>query len=291
MDRKELIKEIKYFFRFIPDSMYIKIYYRMKFRKKLNLNEPKTFNEKIQWLKLNNKNIVYNKMVDKYEVREYIKDKIGEEYLIPLLGAYEKVEDIDFETLPNQFVIKCTHDSGGLVICRDKTQLDIKSVKKKINKSLRRNYYYYSREWPYKDVKPRIIIEKYMEDKKSKELLDYKFFCFNGQPMFIYISEGLENHKTAKISFLDMNFKKEKFKRTDYREFESLPSKPVNFEKMKEISKKLSKGHPFLRVDLYEINNKIYFGELTFSPCGGYIPIDPIEYDEKIGKMLKIETK
>lgn len=275
MDRKELIKEIKYFFRFIPDSMYIKIYYRMKFHKKLNLKEPKTFNEKIQWLKLNNKNIVYNKMVDKYKVREYIKDKIGEEYLIPLLGVYEKVEDIDFETLPNQFVIKCTHDSGGLVICRDKTQLDIKSVKKKINKSLRRNYYYYSREWPYKDVKPRIIIEKYMEDKKSKELLDYKFFCFNGQPMFIYISEGLENHETAKISFLDMNFKKEKFKRTDYREFESLPSKPVNFEKMKEISKKLSKGHPFLRVDLYEINNKIYFGELTFSPCGGYIPIDP----------------
>jgi len=274
----------------IPDKTYLKMKYKLKMRKKLDLKNPKTFNEKMQWLKLYDRKPIYTKMVDKYEVREYIKEKIGEEYLIPLIGVYDSFDDINFELLPNQFVIKCTHDSGGLVVCRNKEKLDLEKARKKINNSLKRNFYYYNREWPYKDVKPRIIIEKYMEDSKSKELIDYKFFCFNGVPKFIYISEGLEDHSTAKISFLNMNFEMEKFKRTDYKAFEKLPEKPETFEKMVAIAKILSQGHAFLRVDLYEINGKIYFGELTFTPCGGYLPFDPEEYDITLGEWIDLNT-
>lgn len=272
----------------IPDKLYLKMKYRKKMKEKLNLKNPQTFNEKMQWLKLYDRKPIYTKMVDKYEVREYIKEKIGEEYLIPLIGVYDNFDDIDFAGLPNQFVIKCTHDSGGLVVCRNKQELDITKAKEKINKCLKRNFYYFNREWPYKNVKPRIIIEKYMEDSKSKELVDYKFFCFNGEPKFIYISEGLENHETAKISFLDMDFKREKFKRTDYEDFKEIPKKPLNFDKMKELARILSKGHAFLRVDLYEINNNIYFSELTFTPCAGYLPFEPKEYDNILGEWIKL---
>ena len=275
----------------MPDKLYLKLKFRKEMGKRLNLKKPQTFNEKMQWLKLYDRKPIYTKMVDKYEAREYIKEKIGEEYLIPLIGVYNKFEDIDFKKLPNQFVIKCTHDSGGLVVCRDKIKLNLKKVKEKINNSLKRNYFYGGREWPYKNVKPRIIIEKYMEDAKSKELVDYKFFCFDGEPKFIYISEGLENHSTAKISFLDMDFKRAKFERSDYKPFDIIPDKPKNFEKMKELTKILSKNITFLRVDLYEINGKIYFGELTFTPCGGYLPFKPKEYDKILGELIKLPIK
>lgn len=275
------------YFNWLNDKCFLELKYKLKIGEKLNLDNPQTFNEKIQWLKLYNKKPKYTMMVDKYEVKKYVADKIGQEYIIPTLGVYDSEEDIDFNKLPNKFVLKCTHDSGGLCICKDKSKLDIEKAKKRLKKSLRKNYYYSEREWPYKNVEPRVIVEQYMGTEEQEELIDYKFFCFNGVPQYIYISEGLSNHTTAKISFADMDYNLT-FNRDDYKPFEKLPPKPINFEKMKELAKELSKGIPFVRVDFYEINNKIYFGELTFYPGAGYIPFNPIEYDQILGDMLEL---
>ena len=174
------------------------------------------------------------------------------------------------------------------MICRNKNNLNIDKAKKKINKCLKRNYFYGSREWPYKNVKPRILIEKYMETDKQLGLIDYKFFCFNGKPEFIYISQGLENHSTAKISFADMSYNLMEFHRSDYDSFVELPPKPKMFEKMKKLAELLSKNIPFVRVDFYEINGKIYFGEFTFFPCSGFVPFVPEIYDKIIGEKLKL---
>lgn len=270
----------------MSDRAYLKLLYRERMGKKFNLDNPQTFNEKLNWLKLNDRKDIYTTMVDKYEAKKYVADLIGEEYIIPTIGKWNHFDEIDFDKLPEQFVLKCTHDSGGLSICKSKGSFNKEEAKNKINKSLKKNYYYASREWPYKNVKPRIIAEPYLENQKGKGLIDYKFFCFNGTPKFLYISEGLENHETASISFLDMEFKKARFKRKDYKEYEEIPKEPVNFEKMKELSKILSKGIAFLRVDFYEIEGRIYFSELTFYPCSGFIPFEPEEYDKIIGDML-----
>ncbi len=288
----KIIKKIlKQFIRLLPDKLYLKWYYKKHMKKRLNLKNPKSFNEKLQWLKLYDRNPLYTTLADKYEVREYIKKTIGEEYSIPLLGVYNTFDEIDFDKLPNQFVIKCNHDSASVIICRDKKKFNYAKSKKQIEKSLKTNYYKWSREWAYKNIKPRIIIEKYMEDNNSKELKDYKFFCFNGEPKIMYLSEGLEDHSTARISFFDMEFKELPFKRKDYELFEEHPGKPKNFDKMIELSKKLSNNIPQVRVDWYEINGKLYFGELTFYTCAGYIPFDPEEWDYKIGEMLKLPEK
>ena len=280
----------KNFFKWIPDEKYITIKYKLEMNQKLNLKEPKTFNEKLQWLKLYDRNPEYTKMVDKYEAKKYVADIIGQEYIIPTLGVWDKFEDIEFDKLPKQFVLKPTHTSGNVFICKDKEKINYKQLRRMINKWLKRNYYLIHREWPYKNVKPRIIAEKYMGTDEQEELIDYKFFCFNGEPQYMYISEGLSNHSTAKMSFVDMKYKFA-FNRTDYKPFEKLPSKPINFEKVKELAKVLSKGVPFVRVDFYEINTKIYFGELTFYPGSGYISFEPEEWNKKLGDMLELPTE
>ena len=272
----------------ISDETFLKLAFLSRQGYRLNLKKPETFNEKIQWLKLYDRKPEYTTMVDKYEVKKYVANIIGEEYIIPTLGVWDKFEDINFENLPNQFVLKCTHDSGSVIICKDKNKLNISDVKKKINKSLKKNFYYISREWPYKNVKPRIIAEKYMKLKEQASLIDYKFFCFYGEPKFLYISEGLDNHELAKISFCDMEYCIAKFHRKDYKQFDKLPQKPVCFEEMKELARCLSKDIPFIRVDFYEIEDKIYFGELTFYPCSGYIPFEPKDYDKVLGDMIKL---
>lgn len=272
----------------LSDKIYLKWMYWATFNKKLNLKNPKTFNEKLQWLKLFDRKDEYTKMSDKYLVRDYIKETIGEEYLIPCLGVYENFDEIPFDSLPNQFVIKCNHDSGGVIICKDKNTFDFELAKRKINMCLKKNYYYGGREWPYKNIQPRIIIEKYMCEN-NESMIDYKFFCMNGEPRFLYVSQGLENHATAQISFLTMDYKLAPFKRKDYRGFDEIPKKPFMYEKMQELAMILSKNIPFVRVDFYEINKKIYFGELTFYPCSGCIPFDPEEYDEILGKELIIK--
>ncbi len=270
----------------MSDERYLKARFKEIFGKELDLDNPKTFNEKLQWLKLYDRKPEYTMMVDKYEVKNYIAQKIGKEYVIPTLGVFDSFEEIDFDKLPDKFVIKCTHDSGGLVVCRDKSRLNKKDVKRKISKCLKKNFFWSGREWPYKDVRPRIMIEEYMSDELQKELVDYKFYCFNGEPKFLYVSEGLEDHSTARISFFDMDFKMCEFGRNDYKKFEVLPKKPTKMQEMIKIAKQLSKGISFVRVDLYEIRGRIYFGELTFTPNAGLMQFDPPEWDGKIGEML-----
>lgn len=277
------------YLRFIPDKIWLQYKYKQLFGKHLDFKNPETFNEKLQWMKLYYRNPLCTAMVDKYEAKKYVADKVGESYIIPTYGVYQSFEDIDFDKLPNQFVLKCTHDSGGLVICRNKENFDIKAAKKKIKKCFKRNYFWHGREWVYKDIKPRIIVEKYMEDSNSKELIDYKFYCFNGKPEFLYLSHGLENHSTASISFFDFDFNEKPFYRSDYKRFTEAPEKPTKFSEMVELAAELSKGFPFLRVDLYQINGNIYFSELTFVPCSGWMPFEPKTADAELGELLILD--
>lgn len=273
----------------LKDITFLKYKYYTKTGNRLNVLEPQTFNEKLQWLKLYDRKEKYTEMVDKYAVKEYVANIIGEEYIIPTLGIYNNFDEIDLEKLPNKFVIKCTHDSGGLIVCKNKNELDIKKARKKINKSLKTNYYYCGREWPYKNVKPRIIVEKYMEDKKTKELRDYKFFCFNGIPKLMFIATD-RGKKETKFNYYDLKFNKLEIKQ-HYPNDDRVIFKPQNFDKMIELSKKLSKGIPHVRVDWYEINGKMYFGELTFYHFSGFEPFKPEEWDYRLGEWLQLPKK
>lgn len=287
----------------VSDRAYISIKYRSVFGRKPDLVSPKTFNEKLQWLKLHDRKPIYTKLVDKYEVKKYVASTVGEEYVIPTLGVWKRFDDIDFDALPDQFVLKCTHDSGGIVICRDKSEFNLDAARKKIDKCLKRNYYWRGREWPYKGVQPRIIAEPYMEDCEAEPedggkaprairgLTDYKFYCFHGKPEFLYISRGLENHATASISFLTMEWAFAPFRRSDYRAFDSLPEKPKGFEEMVRLCKALSKESAFVRVDLYQIGGRVYFSELTFSPCSGLMPFEPKEWDRRLGDLLRLKDE
>lgn len=278
-------------FNFLSDKKYLEMRYKLRFGKKLDLENPLTYNEKLQWLKLYDRNPEYTKMVDKYEVKKYVADKIGEEYIIPTLGVWDKFEDIDFDKLPDQFVLKCTHDSGGIVICKDKSNLNKEKAKKKIEKGLKRNYYWSSREWPYKDVKPRIIAEKYMVDESGYELKDYKFFCFDGKVkvLFIATDRAVEGEET-KFDFFDENFVHLPIKNGHENADKELAC-PEGFEKMKELAEKLSQGIPQLRVDFYNINGQIYFGETTFFHWSGMVPFEPEEWDYKFGEYIKLPNK
>lgn len=276
--------------RILPDKIFLKMYYKKYMGKTLNLKEPQTFNEKLQWLKLYNRNPEYTKMVDKYEVKNYIAEKLGEEYIIPTLGVWDTFDEIDFETLPNQFVLKCTHDSGGLVICQDKSDLDINVAREKINESLKHNYFVENREWPYKNVKPRIIAEKYMTDEAGvNEFTDYKFFCFDGYVDCVMMCFDRASGDT-KFYFFDeqWNLKRINKRGKEAPEGFSLP-KPECIGEMFEIAKKLSKGIPFVRVDLYQSDGKVYFGELTFFPQSG-VDVNLLqETDMYFGKLIDLK--
>lgn len=270
----------------IGDKHYLSLLYKLSIGKKLDIENPKTYNEKLQWLKLNDRKDEYTMMVDKYEVKKIIEKIIGKEYIIPTIGVYNSFDEIDFSELPNQFVIKCTHDSGGLVIVKNKEKLDINEARKKIEKSLSKNFYWYSREWPYKNVKPRIIIEKYMEDIETKELRDYKFFCFNGEPKYMFLATDRQSGET-KFNFYDLNFKILPFRQGHPNNTKKI-EKPKTFKEMIHLSKKLSKNIPHVRVDFYEINGKVYFGELTFYHYSGLVKFDPEEWDIKMGKLISL---
>lgn len=276
---------------FFDDETYLKIRYRATFHKKLNLKEPKTFDEKLQWLKLNDRKDFYTTLVDKYEVKNYISKIIGEEYVIPTIGIYDTFDEINFDELPNQFVIKCTHDSGGLVIVKNKERLDIKKTRKKINRSLKRNYYFPGREWPYKNVKPRIIVEEYKEDKKYNELRDYKLYAFNGKCDYVMLCLDRFNGGTKFIYFdKNWNMKKE-FSYDGIKYGDTITvDKPKNLKNMFEFAKILSKNIPFLRVDFYEVDGKLYFGELTFFPSSGFDNTRTIECQKYLDKMLIINN-
>lgn len=274
----------------MDDRLYLEKFFEARIGRKLNLDFPKTFNEKLQWLKLHDRKPKYTTMVDKYVVKMYVADKIGEQYIIPTLGVWDTFDEIDFDKLPNKFVMKCTHDSGGLVICRDKVNFDKQAAKKKINRSLRRNYYYSGREWPYKNVPPRIIAEQYMEDSETSELKDYKFMCFNGKVKCSFVCSDRFSHKGLHVTFFDRDWNVLPFDRHYPRVKEGLP-KPINYIKMIELAEILSKNIPFVRVDFYEVNKKIYFGELTFYPGSGLEEFTPEKWDRILGDWLVLPKK
>lgn len=278
------------FFNWMDDETYLKIAYRIKMGKKLHLNPPVTYNEKLQWLKLYDRRPEYTTMVDKYEVKKWVAKQIGDKYIIPTLGVWDKFEDINFDKLPNQFVLKCTHDSGGLVICRDKSKFDIKSAKEKITSCLKHNYFWGLREWPYKNVKPRIIAEQYMEDSESKELRDYKFFTFNGVAKALFVATDRNSQKETKFNFFDAEFKRLPFINGHPNSDVKL-NKPKTFKKMKKIADKLSQTIPQARVDFYEVNGKAYFGEITFFHWSGMVPFNPENWDEEFGKWIELPKK
>lgn len=273
--------------RLIPDRIYLQIVYFKHFRRFINFNNPKTFNEKIQWLKLNYRNEEYTKLVDKYRVKQYITKLIGEEYVIPTLGVWNNVDDIDFKSLPEKFVLKCNNDSGGIVICKNKKDFDEAKAKSFLKERLKNNGYWYGREWPYKNVKPCIIAEKYMEDSISKDIKDYKFFCFNGSMEFFDID--IDRFIEHRANYYDRNGNFLPFGKTycppDYtKKIEMLK----NLDKMIELAETISHNTVLSRIDFYEIDGQVYFGEITFYPGSGFSPFTDEKWDYKLGDMIDL---
>ena len=295
----DVLKKPKYYFiilqgKIMKDSIendikYLKKMYKYSFGKNLDLDNPRTYNEKLQWLKVYDRNPLYTKLVDKYEVKNYVKEKIGEDYIIPTLGVWNKFDEIDFNKLPNKFVLKCTHDSGGLVICTNKENLNIKSIRKKINHFLKRNYYKNTREWPYKNVRPRMIAEEYIKPENVDDLNDYKFFVFNGKVHFFkidfdrFIKHGA-NYYDREKNILPFG---EVICPPNYEKKINIPK---NIDEMIKLAEKLASNIPFVRVDFYNVDGKIYFGEITFFPASGFGKFMPEEWDKKIGNLLEIKN-
>ncbi len=269
------------------DELYLKLRWWANMDYPLNLDNPRTFNEKIQWLKLHNHKSEYTMMVDKVEAKKYVANIIGEEYIIPTLAVYNTADEIDFEKLPDQFVLKCTHDSADIVICRDKSRLDFEEARRKMAVGLKRNYYWKSREWPYKNVKPRIIAEKYMSSD-GDELIDYKWFCFEGEPQYMFIAtDRFNKSEDTKFDFYDMNFQHLPFT-NGHPNAKRTIEKPLSFETMKALAGRLSEGMPHVRVDFYDINGHVYFGEMTFSHWSGMVPFVPRKWDFVFGEQIKL---
>ena len=274
------------FYNNVSDEEYLKKLFKYRMGRELNLNNPTTFNEKLQWLKLYNRNSLYTTMVDKYAVKKYVAGKIGEKYVIPTLGVWDNVEDIDFEKLPEQFVLKCTHDSGGIVICKDKSLLDYNKAKKELKNSLKTNFFLKWREWPYKDVKRRIIAEKFMEDDNANELVDYKVLCFHGEPKIIEVHKGrFKGHHTQDV--YDTDWKKTDITQYNLPMTDEVLSKPVFLEEMLSLSKLLSKDIIHIRVDWYFVKGQLYFGELTFFDGSGF-NLFCGNADELLGSWIKL---
>ncbi len=276
--------------RFVSDTACLKILYHMYSGKKLNLSEPKTYNEKIQWLKLNDRNDAYPDMVDKQKAKEYVASVIGDEYIIPTLGVWSAFRDIDFDHLPDRFVLKCTHDSGSVIICKDKSSFDYQGARKKVTQNLKRNLYWTGREWPYKNLEPRVLAEKYMCDNSSDDnLTDYKIFCFDGVPKYIMTVRDRQKGRGKSLhrwydtdwNLLDVDL--------DHRNEPKYPEpKPDQLNKMIEIATKLSSGLKHCRIDLYVIDEKIYFGEITLYHASGFENWEPAKWDEVLGAELDL---
>lgn len=270
----------------LPDRLYIKIKFRLVTGYKLNLDNPQSFNEKLQWLKFNDIHREYSTMVDKASAKNYVALKVGVKYIIPTYGVYDSVYEIDWTSLPNQFVLKSTGDSGGVVVCKDKERLNVQRTIKNLKARAKKSYYVYNKEYPYKYIKPRYIAEAYLTDESGYELKDYKFFCFNGVPRFVQIDfDRYISHKRnvydANWNLLDLQIK---FPKGHERVFE----KPANYEEMLHVASKLSEGIPHVRIDLYNVNGKIYFGEMTFFHGSGMESFIPVEWDYKFGEYINL---
>ncbi len=278
----------------LPDKIHLLIEYRLKMGKKLNLEDPHSFCEKIQWLKLYNRKIEYSKLVDKLTVKQFVADTIGNKYVIPTLGVWDKVEDIDFDQLPNRFVLKTSHGGGsvGVLICKDKEKLDKQKAIKSMRRAMKQNIYKTCLEWPYKNIPKKIFAEQYMEDNPDvPDLPDYKWYCFNGEPMFCQVIQDRKTKET--IDFFDTEWKHQEFIGLNPNVDNAivLPERPAGIETMLSIARKLSKDIPFARVDLYVINNNIYFGEITLYPASGMGRFRPEQYDQILGQLLVLPTE
>ena len=280
-----------FLFRYLPDKWAVRLVYHNIFGRPLNLKNPKTFNEKLQWLKLYNHNPLYTKLVDKFEVKEWVAQRIGQEYVIPTYGVWSTFDEIDFSALPDQFVLKTTHSGGssGVIICKDKKKFDFADAKKKLAESHKTDTYAVSREWPYKDVPHRILAEMFIEpDPEINDLPDYKFFCFDGEIKALFVAtERQTEGEEVKFDFYDDDFNHLPF-RQGHDNACVLPKKPCNFEELKWLAKQLSSGFPHVRVDLYSVRGKVFFGEMTFFHFGGMMPFEPEEWDYVFGEWIKL---
>lgn len=290
-------KAMRHFLRLIsrlilwlPDKQFLQLRFRISMGQSLNLKNPKTFQEKIQWLKLYNRKPEYITMVDKNAVKDYVAKIIGKKYIIPTLKVWDKAEDINLDKLPDKFVIKTTHGGGsnGVIVCRDKSKLDIKRVKNDIRESLKSDIFKNYREWPYKHVPRKILAEELIEIPNKSDLTDYKIYCFNGTPKYIQVIQDRNTKET--IDFFDTEWNHQPFVglNPNCSNATIIPDKPNNFKEMLEIAKKLAQDIPFVRVDCYNVGNRIYFGELTFYPASGLGKFTPAHWDKIFGDMLQL---
>lgn len=291
--KKTLIVILEHFFTWLPDKVYLKLLFRLRMGRRLNLDNPQTFSEKLQWLKLYDRNPEYIKMVDKFEVKDYVAKALSNDYIIPTLGVWDRIEDIEWDTLPDKFVLKTTHGGGssGVIICKDKASFNRSNAINSLKKSLRQDIYCTLKEWPYKSLNKRIIAEKYIEPNSAmNDLPDYKFFCFNGQPKYCQVISGRETKKS--IDFFDHNWEHQLFHEPrNYPFAEVEPSRPDALEKMWLAATKLAKDKPFSRIDFYEVGGSVYFGEITFFPTSGMGGFDPEEWDDIFGSWIQLPTK
>ncbi len=267
----------------MPDEMYVKLAFKGKMGYKLDLKSPKTFNEKLQWLKVYDHREEYTDLVDKIKAKEKVGNLIGNEYIVPMYGAWKTADDIPFQQLPCRFVLKCNHDQGSVLLVHNKENINIQEIRMIFDKKLARNSYYGTREYAYKNIQSRVFAEKYLDN----DIIDYKFYCFNGEPLFLYCGQGLTTDHSLKIDFYDLNWKLMPFYRTDYHRLGEIP-RPSHLNEMIEIARKLSKGVPFVRIDLFEVNGKVFFSEFTLCPASGFMPFVPKEYDAIVGSWLQL---
>lgn len=270
----------------MSDETFLKYYFKARTGCKLNLTEPKTFSDKLNWLKINDRNNQYTIMADKYLMKQFVTDKIGQGYVVPLIGVWDSPEDIDYSKLPEKFVLKCNHNSGlGMYICNDKSKINVTEINRQLGKGLKQNFYLSGREWPYKNIKRKIICEAFLQEKNEKYLKDYKFFCFNGEPRCMYIANDyVENTNT---DFYDMDFRKMDLYLEDFPSSKVI-DKPIFFDEMKRIAKKLSENTKFLRVDFYYVDGQIYVGEMTFFHMSGFVNTNSIYNDHKLGDWIDL---
>lgn len=284
----------------VPSKIYLSLYYKFVTGRKLHISHPQLFTEKLQWMKLYDHNPEYTIMADKYLVKEYVSKKIGSQYVIPLLGVWNDANDIQFDKLPEKFVLKTTHDSGGVVVVDKRRGYDKDDIIQFLQSHLKKNLYNRTREWPYKGIVHRVIAEEYLKNSveiidgaEREVLLDYKFYCFNGEPRFLYV--GYSNMKDGKkhdqLSFFDLNWQRTEFYRSDHEQIPFVVEKPEKLNEMINIARELSRGIPFVRVDLYYVDNNIFFSELTFSPGSGFAEFEPEEWAKKIGDWIELPSR
>lgn len=283
---RELRLKIINLLAFIPNKPYLKMVYKIKTGKKLNLDDPKTFCDKLNWLKLNNIHPEYTDLVDKVKVREYVNNIMGRDMFFPLYGTWDHYSDIDFDKLPDKFVLKCNHDSASVNVIKDKSRMNHKELEKFYEGRLKINPYNMGREYPYKDVKPKIIAEKFMVPDGQNDINDYKFFCFDGKPELMFVAT--DRSEDCRFDFYDMDFNHLDIENIHPNSDKPI-AKPEKFEEMKELAAKLTQGFKFVRLDLYEINGEIYFGEYTFFHAGGFWPFYPEKYEKIFGDLINLD--